>query len=171
MAFDQADKTTPALITNLIQTFLDFAGAFGDTAQIVPYTTQEANRDLKDMVVPTLVKPRESYQLDSPSANEADYAGQNGDEIKLLDNEIAYLAKHNNIPTGYKPPAAYMTSSEREAWQRNQDKIARETLSAGPPDAPKPKKPDHSACKACSDKCYWATLIPSASCMRACPCE
>lgn len=33
------------------------------------------------------------------------------------------------------------------------------------------KKDDFQACKACLDKCYWATLIPSASCMRACPCD
>jgi len=33
------------------------------------------------------------------------------------------------------------------------------------------KKSDFQACSACLDKCYSATLIPSVSCMRGCPCD
>jgi hypothetical protein len=133
LGFDESDRTTPARVSSLIQTFLDFAGSLVGTAQVVPYTAKEANRDLREKVVPVFVKPREGYQLDSPSANEVEYGGLNGDEIKIIDKEIAYLARRNNIPTGYKPPAANMTPSEREAWQRNQGKVAQETLCWSPP--------------------------------------
>jgi hypothetical protein len=72
-------------------------------------TRTEINETLKHEVVPELVKPREGYELDSPSTNETASAngsncGENGDEIKLLSKELLYLSRHYNIPTGYKPP-------------------------------------------------------------------
>ena len=112
LAFDKGDETTPARWTALIQTVVDVLGSTAATNQIVPYpsTKEEANSIVRNNLIPQLVKPRDDYEKDSPSDNEtadkaklADYRGQNGDDIRLLDQETAYLAKHHNIPITYSP--------------------------------------------------------------------
>jgi hypothetical protein len=125
------------------QLIFDLLGSWDiKDSQLSPSPTpKEINQTLKNKVMPKLVQPREGYELDSPSANETisantdDYTLPSGDEIRILDKEIAYLARHNNIPVEYKPRGAYRTPSERAAFERNQEKIAKETLTreAKPP--------------------------------------
>jgi hypothetical protein len=65
------------------------------------------------------------------------------------------------------PPAAPARVGKANGWQnRGLDAVWQPSVTAG-----SPKKPDFSACSACLNACYWATLIPSVSCMNACPCE
>jgi hypothetical protein len=167
VAFDQADKTTPALVTSLLQTFIDFAGSFGGTSQIVPYTTREANRDLKAKVIPTLVKPREGYELDSSSGSEAGYDGQNGGEIKLLDLEMGRV-RRQYVPPDLRPDPNYRPTTIGPAPQT--------TIGPARPQphttiGPAPTLPTDQSSKAqceernrqtiaqsCSDYCYTKTL-------------
>jgi hypothetical protein len=131
---------------------------------------REINDTIRHKLVPQLVKQRDTYELDSPPRNEPAqrgpdvYGGTNGDEIKVLDKDINYLARHYNIPTGYKPPSSYMSPSEREAFERNQEQIKRETLHTGqtkPAESVNKPNPDHSrmvgqcerARGACLNKC------------------
>src|SRR2546430_11866926 len=68
-----------------------------------PYTMREANRDLKNKVVPTVVKPREGYQLDSPSANEA-RSEEHTSELQSQSNLVCRLLlekKKKNITRYY----------------------------------------------------------------------
>jgi hypothetical protein len=113
LSFDQSATNAPATkYNNALQLIFDLLSAYGgNDSSLNPSPTQsEVNQALKQNVVPKLVKPRDGYEQDSPSANETDYAGLNGDEIKTLDKEIRYLARRYNIPTGYKPPAAKQAS-------------------------------------------------------------
>jgi hypothetical protein len=175
-SFDRSARDAPATKYNdAVQLIFDLLSAYGlnDGSIRSSPTQQEINDTVRHQLIPQLVKPREQYELDSPSSNEAasskegDYEGQNGDEIKLLDKEVAYLARHNNIPTGYRPGAndAYnppsMTPSERQAFERNQGQIRRETLpkdAAKPKDKPKApvasKQSQIQACQATWSACY-----------------
>ena len=112
ISFDQSAANAPSTKWNdLGQLILDLLDAYGgDKRSLTPTPTpKQLNQTLKDQVVPALVKPREGYELDAPSANEgvageADYSGPNGQDIQNLDRYIAALARHYNIPTGYKRP-------------------------------------------------------------------
>lgn len=109
LSFDKSAANAPASKYNdAFQLVFDLLSVYGgNDGSLTPSpTAKQINQTLKEKVVPKLVKPREGYELDSPSSRETDYDGQNGDEIKLLDKEVAYLARHNNIPRGYKPPSS-----------------------------------------------------------------
>jgi len=156
-SFDKSASGAPATkYNNAAQLISDLLSAYGgnDGSVRSSPTQQEINDTVRHQLVPQLVKPREQSELDSPSSNEnasskeGDYEGQNGDEIKLLDKEIAYLARHNNIPTGYRPPSSFMPPKEREASQRNQKKMEQETLAP-----PVSRQSQAQKCQADSNAC------------------
>jgi hypothetical protein len=94
-----------------------------------PATKREINETLRNKVVPRLVHPRAGFELDAPSDSETDYGGPNGAAIQRLDLQLKVLIHDNHVPTGYRPPASYMSPTEREAFERNQEKIRQETQS------------------------------------------
>jgi hypothetical protein len=109
-------------------------------------THKEINDTLKNKLVPQLVQPRKDYENDKPSDREADYGGPSGYDIWRLDLKMKVLAYDYKIPTGDKPPSSFMTPPEREARQRNEEIIRRETLDA----ARKKKVKAPNACEGCT---------------------
>jgi len=119
VSFDQSAANAPATKWNdlgqLISDLLSVCG--GTKGSLTPTPTpKQINQILKDQIVPELVKPREGFEKDAPSANEgvagnADYSGPNGEDIQNLDRYIAALARHYNIPTGYRPPPKKQASA------------------------------------------------------------
>src|SRR5262249_52993317 len=106
-SFDESIKAAPATkYSYTFQLILDLLSAYGgknDALTPAP-THQEINQALKSDVIPKLTKPRQGKEPDSPPAKETDdYNGLNEDEIKLLDQTLAYLARHYNIPIDFKP--------------------------------------------------------------------
>jgi hypothetical protein len=140
-SFDESANAAPATKwNNAAQLLLDLGDGMGAALELeLPSspTRKEINETFRKKIVPELVKQRDKT-LDSPSDHETDtngYDGLNGDYIKALDRNMAILARQYNIPTGYQPPSSSMSPSERDAWQRNTEKVARETL---PPAAQAP---------------------------------
>jgi hypothetical protein len=144
----------------------DLLGEYGgQDSELTPSPTRkEINDTLTKKIVPELVKARDGYQLDSPSDHETDtqdYEGLNGDDIKALDQNIAYLARHYNIPMGYEPPSSSMSPSEREGWQRNQEQIARETKIGSGKGSAKLNCPSETAEQIADAEDRLATFCPS----------
>lgn len=108
-SYNDAPATKYTTAAQLIFDLLSAYGGNGGSLTSTP-TKADINQTLKNGLLPKLVKPREGRDLDSPSDNEttsdkqSDYDLPSGDEIKLLDHEIAYVARKNNIPQGYVPP-------------------------------------------------------------------
>ena len=70
------------------------------------------------------------------------------DAVKLLDKEIAYLARHHFIPTGYKPPTTAL-----QPLNTNHGSVPAKTVPSGTPILI-PKSNDY-----CAGGCSWSRAV------------